>query len=606
MTKINLRLLQAIVILICSIQMYAQPSFNSGHDPKPSGKQWVKVDNLSDEFDGTSINTSKWATSVTTWMGREPGLFTQESITVADGNLRITNSKFSTPQVIDGKTWTHGCGLVTSTNAAQVGYYFETRMKANKTFMSSTFWLINVRNEGEGCDQRTIELDINEVVGQVTNGSSTAKLSEMGSNTHSRNTSCETTPTGSAGNKASIGEEAYKDYHIYAAWWKSKSEIQFFLDGNYVYTINPTADFNLPMYIRMVTETYDWNPVPADGGMTGTWSERTTYYDWTRTWKLEDAPAQNNSVTIFAAPSSVMSGSTFDVSISYTSAAQNELLAIVNGPTGTWLTNTRKTVSSGSGTATLTIDQASAWAVANGYQLGVAIRPVGGDFSSNLDYESSNFNVTSVSTGSLSSFQNQGSFKYMSSADINKLTCNTTTVGTSEKFEIVDIGSGLVALKGSNGKYVSSENGTKELTCTRTSIGAWEKFTMVDYGNNVYALKGNNDLYVRDNMLCTSTGASNWQQFKVTSELKNATSVSKSKENKLRIYPNPASNVLYVKLSSIDAVATASIFDLQGKMVKTIQFNGTSAEINTSELSGIYLVKIKTQDETYVERVIIK
>jgi len=36
----------------------------------------------------------------------------------------------------------------------------------------------------------------------------------------------------------------------------------------------------------LVVETYDWNPVPADGGMTGTEAERTTSYDWVRTWEL--------------------------------------------------------------------------------------------------------------------------------------------------------------------------------------------------------------------------------------------------------------------------------------------------------------------------------
>ncbi len=35
-------------------------------------------------------------------------------------------------------------------------------------------------------------------------------------------------------------------------------------------------------------ETYDWKPVPADGGMTGSFEDRITSYDWVRTWKLED------------------------------------------------------------------------------------------------------------------------------------------------------------------------------------------------------------------------------------------------------------------------------------------------------------------------------
>ncbi len=45
----------------------------------------------------------------------------------------------------------------------------------------------------------------------------------------------------------------------------------------------------MPAYIQMAIETYDWNPIPDDGGLVehGTREERTTQYDWVRTWKLE-------------------------------------------------------------------------------------------------------------------------------------------------------------------------------------------------------------------------------------------------------------------------------------------------------------------------------
>lgn len=42
------------------------------------------------------------------------------------------------------------------------------------------------------------------------------------------------------------------------------------------------------MHLRMVVETYDWNPVPADGGMDASKKDRTTYYDWVRTWELKE------------------------------------------------------------------------------------------------------------------------------------------------------------------------------------------------------------------------------------------------------------------------------------------------------------------------------
>ncbi|WNJ17338.1 RICIN domain-containing protein [Pontibacter sp. G13] len=271
----------------------SNPTFNSGQDPKPSGKVWALVGNLSDEFSGTSLNTTKWKnTDPTRWVGRAPGLFKQNTVSVANGNMRITNYKLGSPEVVNGSTFTHACGHVISQNTGNVGYYYEARMKANKTFMSSTFWLINYKNEQTGCDQRVTELDIQECVGYINSTASWTQDFDqsMHSNTHSRNVSCGE-PVGSRGDDTPTGGKVYDAYHTYGAWWKSATEIQFFLDGQYVYSVTPYADFDIPMYIKLVTETYDWNPVPADGGMTGTWTERTTFYDWVRTWKLEDAPS---------------------------------------------------------------------------------------------------------------------------------------------------------------------------------------------------------------------------------------------------------------------------------------------------------------------------
>lgn len=267
------------------------PYFIEENNPAPAGKKWLKIEGLSDEFNEDEFNESKWKnTDPTRWIGRAPGLFKKNTVSIYNGNLQLTADILPTPEIINGNTFTHAGSNITSNIAAEVGSYVECRMKANKTFMSSTFWLINVKNEGEGCDQRTTELDIQECVGQITTTVSWAQTTDrhMGSNTHSRNTVCAETPTGSVGGHTEFEGKASENYHVYAAWWKSPTEIQFFLDGKKVRTVTPKANFNLKMYLKMVVETYDWNPVPTDGGMTGTAEDRTTYYDWVRTWKLQD------------------------------------------------------------------------------------------------------------------------------------------------------------------------------------------------------------------------------------------------------------------------------------------------------------------------------
>ncbi len=283
--------------LFMTASAQSEPTFAVNQDPKPSGQQWVLVENISDEFSDSTLDETKWFnTDPRRWRGRVPGIFKQDVVSMEDGKLRITVRQLTTPEVVNGDTYTHAGGNLYSKNAGQVGMYYECRMKANQTFMSSTFWLINTRNEGSGCDQRVTELDIQECVGEVVTSANWAQSFDqsMHSNTHSRNTSCAATPTGSQGGNVATSVKVWEDYHVYGAWWKSPTEIEFYLDGEKVYTVTPAAEFNLPMYLRLVTETYDWNPVPADGGMTGTFEERTTYYDWVRSWRLEQGSTNLN------------------------------------------------------------------------------------------------------------------------------------------------------------------------------------------------------------------------------------------------------------------------------------------------------------------------
>ena len=68
----------------------------------------------------------------------------------------------------------------------------------------------------------------------------------------------------------------------------SNGTLRFYLDGKYVYSIHPQVAWDVPAYIQMAVETYDWNPIPRDGGLveSGTREQRTTQYEWVRTWKL--------------------------------------------------------------------------------------------------------------------------------------------------------------------------------------------------------------------------------------------------------------------------------------------------------------------------------
>ncbi|WP_345189805.1 family 16 glycosylhydrolase [Algibacter agarivorans] len=281
-----------VILLFVATTIFAQksPTFINGEDPRPTDTKWELIKNMSDEFNGKKVDEEKWQISGQGWIGRPPGLFLAENVKVNNGSLQITTTMLPKSVSIDNEEFTHGGGYVGSRNGMTYGYY-ECEMKANKTFMSSTFWLINKGEDLKGCDNRTTELDIQECVGQITNDEEWMNNFDqsMNSNTHSRNIpeDCDYIK-GSEKASAIIGGKVYDDFHVYGVWWKSKNEILFFLDGKMKSKVKPSADFDIEMYLRMVVETYDWNPVPADGGMTGSLEDRTTTYNWVRSWKLED------------------------------------------------------------------------------------------------------------------------------------------------------------------------------------------------------------------------------------------------------------------------------------------------------------------------------
>jgi len=270
------------------------PFFQPGHDPTPQGKAWAPVPQLTDEFNGNALDGKKWQANPLgngwTWDGRPPGLFRAENVSVKGGNMNVTVSELKEP-VIKGKhKFTYQGAIVRSVHPGQPGWYYECRMKANATEMSSTFWLMT-----KGRTVKKLELDIQECVGRVSpTASEWAKEWDQIFHSNVLHRVNKHNPRKVAQqNQINTDTKNHERFYVYAAWWKSKDEIQFFLDGKHTYSVTPSIDWDVPSFIQMAVETYSWNPVPADGGMvkSGTWDQRTTKYDWVRTWQLKEAPA---------------------------------------------------------------------------------------------------------------------------------------------------------------------------------------------------------------------------------------------------------------------------------------------------------------------------
>ncbi|WP_179957820.1 family 16 glycosylhydrolase [Exilibacterium tricleocarpae] len=266
------------------------------------GFTWHLLENMSDEFDGTTLDTAKWFDHVPTWRGRPPAEFLPKNVGVSNGNLEIKTSTHPAP---NGPYTTAGAAV--AGKHQQVYGYFVARLKASRTKMSTTFWLHSDTPEGQqkGCaGSHSIELDILETIGGWPHPSWS---NVMRSNTHykpyeSIDGRCRQGTTISKGNKHDAGVPLADGFHTFAAWWVSPFKFHFYFDGKHVGTVDverqrDAQPFNGPMSLRMVAETYDWQPkfIPAGHAPYPTEQEldnpdiNTAYYDYVRSYALRAA-----------------------------------------------------------------------------------------------------------------------------------------------------------------------------------------------------------------------------------------------------------------------------------------------------------------------------
>lgn len=237
-------------------------------------------DKFSDEFNGTSLDSSKWYDHHPRWKGRPPARFMPESISVKNGTLQLKNGVLDQPQ---GPFTIAGGAVVSKSTEAFYGYY-EVSMKASKISMSSTFWFSN----GSDSHGVSLEMDVQEAVGAGKRHPERKHF--MKSNTHywvreGRKRASKAVP-GEARIEPPVGEA----FHTYGVWWVDANTIKFYHNDEYQFTIHPTTEyddtpFDRPMQMNLVTETYDWETPPTPEELADD-SINTTYYDWARAYVL--------------------------------------------------------------------------------------------------------------------------------------------------------------------------------------------------------------------------------------------------------------------------------------------------------------------------------
>ena len=272
----------------------------------PAGFKWAVSPDFTDEFEGDQLDAEKWYDKSPYWKnGRPPATFKAYNVSVENGYLRIKNSRLNPTEGNDGKPGTKysyaGGAVASRSDQAWYGYY-EVRMKASPTPMSSTFWLKNLSNtityvneNGELItEHHRQELDIIETIGAPTRFPNWSR--QFNANTHygvsveGRANPPQLDGPGPKDTRAAI-EPTADGYHTYGLWWVDAKTLHFYYDGKFLFTIHPATKYNTqpfarPMYMHMVTETYSWEPSLPTDEMLNDGTKNSTYYDWVRSYVL--------------------------------------------------------------------------------------------------------------------------------------------------------------------------------------------------------------------------------------------------------------------------------------------------------------------------------
>lgn len=263
----------AIAMAIVMLPFYMINSDNSvvAAESKASDVQWELV--WSDEFDGDSLDESKWSYRLGGAYNDEEQYYKKENVSVSDGTLKIT-AKSETVEdypYTSGRISTGGNGVdLFATKYGRI----EARIKLPEgTGLWPAFWMMP-KDSVYGNWPLSGEIDIMEARGRVLNEvNGTIHFGESGNNKRS------------LGGTYTFEESDITDYHVYAIEW-SENEIVWFVDdaefyrtSNW-YTMNDEgmvaeypAPFNQEFYIILnlaVGGTYDSYRTPAEDELPAT------------------------------------------------------------------------------------------------------------------------------------------------------------------------------------------------------------------------------------------------------------------------------------------------------------------------------------------------
>ncbi len=253
-------------LILTTLVFYSGNAQPPGENPS----NWAVVNSLTDEFNGSNLNTGKWNYGHPWWIGRSPSLFGGAANAFVNNGLLVMK-----PTWVGGATNFMRSGSIHSKNRdMRVGMYSEVQFRSHGLKMGNGFWFAHNARDSQN---REDEIDVQEAF-------PTRFPRVMNTNIHNPQpnfTNDQPQPnTFTIPNNGTVQGE----YHRYGVWIVNNRTLRFYLDGVFQKQVRTNSTIE-PLWLIFNQETYDWiRPVPNQAELNNDAINR-TYVGYIRTWR---------------------------------------------------------------------------------------------------------------------------------------------------------------------------------------------------------------------------------------------------------------------------------------------------------------------------------
>lgn len=230
-------------------------------------RHWKKYELMSDEFEGTELDSNKWHPKNPRWLGRQPAFFYPGNVSVSKGKLHLLMKKEEVPDMPKDKGY-HTYTSAAVQNKTRVKYgYFEVKCRPMKSHGSSSFWFY------DNTPKLWTEIDVFEI-----GGAAPGFEKKYNMNVHVFRTPNENKHWSMHGEWIAPSNLA-DDYHVYGLEW-DKEKVKWYFDGVLIRWVENTH-WHQPLTLNFDSETMPkWFGLPKDSNLPSTYS-----IEYVRAWK---------------------------------------------------------------------------------------------------------------------------------------------------------------------------------------------------------------------------------------------------------------------------------------------------------------------------------